>query len=321
MKFGNNRRDRYSYGVINDASYERFADRMDLSTEAPSEPSLSDLQTVVEGISSEEFAEMGEAIREEMSEPLDAELLSEALEELEAQFDRFEELREMGVPAKGETPYADLTDAAWVIDDHLTETGFFESAESEMPQFSPEYIRDTTRQLLTIDSLGETLSELGFPEDEQVSLVTNIVSSSERLSWWGKAEEYPQAADPTETEDKVEPEYVSPLPKRASAGSLLWIDGLDWRLWQYEYILTEDIIEKGVWDVKSMLAGVYLLGDAARRLAEGSISDEDLATLLIASQAIMLIGQELVADDVARVNDEHRKPRDAMDLDKMDFEV
>ena len=320
MEYGANNREKYSYGVVTDASYERFADRMGVSSETPERPSLSELQTVVDGIPSEEFAQMGEAIREDMSEPLDAELLSEALEELAAQFERFEALREMGVPQKGETPYADLTDAAWVIDEHLSETGFYEIAEAQMPQFSPEHIADTTRQLLTIDSLGDTLSDLGFPEEEQVSLVTNIVSSSNRLSWWGKAEEYPQAEDYTDTEENVEPSYVSPLPKRAVAGSLLWIDGLDWRLWQYEYVLTEDIIEKGVWDVKSMLAGVYLLGDAARRLAEDDVSDEDLATLMIASQAVMLIGQELVAADVARLSDGNRKPREAMNYDNMSFE-
>ncbi|MFD1568015.1 hypothetical protein ACFSAU_10965 [Halolamina litorea] len=306
---------------MNTASYERFVDRMDASTTtAPDQPSLSDLRTVVESMPSEEFAEIGQAIREDMDEPLDEELLSSALDELAGAFDDFEDLREMGVPRKGETPYADLTDAAWIIDEHLTETGFYESAEAHMPRFSPEHIADTTRQLLTIDELGDTLGDLGFPEDEQVSLLTNIVSSSNRLSWWGKAEEYPQAEEPSETEEKVVASYVSPLPKRAVAGSLLWIDGLDWRLWQYEYILTEDIIEKGVWDTKSMLAGVYLLGDAARDLAGGSISDEDLATLLIASQAIMFIGQELVADDVARINDEDRKPLNEVDFDNMSFE-
>lgn len=322
MRYGSNSRDKYSYGVVTEDSYERFREEMGLpATEGPAEPTLSALRSELGGVSTEEFAEIGGRIREELSEPLDADLLRENLAELEEQFDRFDELRRIGVPGYGETPYQDLTEAARNIDEHLTETGFFESAEKHLPQFEPEYIETATKQLLTDESLIERLSGLEFPEDEQMALVTNIVNSSDRLSWWGPAELYPTADSQKEWEEKVVPEFVSPLQKRAMTGSLLWINGLDWRLWQYEVMLTDDIIEKGIWDVKSMLAGVYLMSDAARGLAEGTISDENLTTLLTASTAIMVIGQELIADDVARINDEDRKPLEETNHEDLSFGV
>jgi hypothetical protein len=318
MKYGNNSREKYSYGVVTEDNYKRFREEIGLpTTEGPAEPTLSALRSELDMVSTGEFAEIGKKIREDLSEPLDAELLRRNLSELETQFGRFDELRRIGVPEYGETPYQDLTDAAWHIDDHLTETGFFAGIEKHLPQFEPEYIETTTKQLLTDESLTETLANLEFPEDEQMSLVTNIVNSSSRLSWWGPAELYPTADSKQESEEKVVPEYVSPLQKRAMSGSLLWIDGLDWRLWQHEVMLTDDIIEKGIWDVKSMLAGVYLMSDAARELAEGTISDENLTTLLTASTAIMIIGQELVADDVARINDEDRKPLEETDHENL----
>lgn len=311
MSYGTNNREKFSYGTVTDANYRRFREEMGLpATEAPERPTLSELRSVVTVGDGEEFARMGEELAGAMSAPLDADLLDEHLAALAEGFDRFDELRETGAPEYGETPYTELAEPGWAIDEHLTETGFYEAAEQVMPAFEPELIEATTRRLLTSDSLAETLSTLGFPAEEQAALVTNIVNSSDRLSWWGAGELYPEAEEQKEWSEDVVPDYVSPLQKRAVAGSLLWTEGLDWRLWQYEVLLTDDVIEKGVWDVKSMLAGVYLMGDAARRLATGDVDDEELATVVTASSAVMLIGQELIADDVARLTDEQRRPRE-----------
>ena len=321
MRYGNNSREKYSYGVVTDTTYERFREEIGLpQTGGPPEPSLEALRAEIGTVPTGNLAAMGQAIREDLSEPLDGEFIADTLAEIAEQFDRFEELRQMGAPSYGETPYMEMTEAAWELNEHLAETGFFACVEQHLPSFTPEHIETTTKQLLQIASLTETLSALGFPEDEQIALVTNIVNSSSRLSWWGKSDEYPTAESYDERDDKPVEGMVSPLQERAMTGSLLWMRGLDWRLWQYQILLTDDIIEKGVWDVKSMLAGVYLMGDAARGLADGTISDENLTTLLSASTAIMLIGQELIAEDVARIKDEHRKPREEIDLEKINFE-
>lgn len=311
MSFVNDDRDKYSYGVLTDSSYQLFREKMGLQTPGnPPDPTISNLQSEVGAVQTAELAEMGAAIRTELSDSLDTELLTSELARLRDRFGRFDELREMGVPAYGDTPYQDLTKPAWTIDDHLTDVGFFTTAEHHLPHFTPEYIETTTKQLLLMESLADRLSEIDFGHDEQLALVTNIVNSSDRLSWWGPADSYPVAESYEEMEEKVVPEAVPPLQKRAMTGSLLWIDGLDWHWWQNEVLLTEEIIAKGIWDVRSMLAGVYLMSDAARGLAAGTISDENLATLVIASSAIMFIGQELIAADAVRIKEEDRKPRE-----------
>jgi len=107
-----------------------------------------------------------------------------------------------------------------------------------------------------MDTLPATLSEIGFSEQEQTALVTNIVNTREQLSWWLATPDYPPA---DAVEDGVVHEYVAPLHQRAAEGSLLWIDGLDHFLWQREPLITGEMIDRGLWDIKSMLGGYYLM--------------------------------------------------------------
>ncbi|MFW5903777.1 MAG: hypothetical protein ACOCS7_03470, partial [Halolamina sp.] len=71
---------------------------------------------------------------------------------------------------------------------------------------------------------------------------------------------------------------------------------------------TEEMIDRGLWDVKSMLGGYYLLGAAACDLAEGSIADEHLTALVTGSSAIAIIAQEFLLNDVIRITDAKRAP-------------
>lgn len=257
-----------------------------------------------------ELAERGEAIRDGLSGSLDGDLIEGLLDELADEIRRVPELREIGCPERGHTPYQELITDAWELVDHLSTVGFFESAEENLPAFEDDHIAATTQQLLRMDSLTGTLSELGIPEHEQLALVTNIVNASDQLGWWQRTEDYPSVEEMAmdDHDEGIVHDYVPPLHHRAMEGSLLWIDGLDWHLWQKEVLISPEMIEKGVWDVKTMLAGVYLLGDAARRLADGEISDENLTTVTTAATAMMVIGQEFLVDDVAWIDDDERKP-------------
>jgi len=161
---------------------------------------------------------MGEAVRGGLTGTLDPALLNEQLAGLEASFELLPELESMGVPEQGASAYQELTTAAWVINDHLAEVGFFASAEENLPAFEPDHIEATTRQLLHMDTLPATLSEIGFSEQEQTALVTNIVNTREQLSWWLATPDYPPA---DAVEDGVVHEYVAPLHQRAAEGSLL----------------------------------------------------------------------------------------------------
>ncbi|MFD1562015.1 hypothetical protein ACFR99_00305 [Haloarchaeobius amylolyticus] len=307
MAYGTNPEDRYSYGEVSDADRREFLKALGIIAGGSiAGATLRDLRGEVSSGAAGELAEMGEAVRAGLTGTLDAALLTEELAGLEESFELLPQLAAMGVPEQGASAYQELTTSAWAINDHLAEVGFFASAEENLPAFTPEHIEETTRQLLHIEELPATLSEIGFAEGEQTALVTNIVNAREQLSWWMKTPAYPPA---DAVDDGVVHEYVAPLHQRAAEGSLLWIDGLDHFLWQREPLITAEMIDRGLWDTKSMLGGYYLLGSAARDLAAGDIADEHLTTLTTASTALTIISQEFLINDVVRILDEDRAPR------------
>ncbi|PCR90228.1 hypothetical protein [Natrinema ejinorense] len=313
MAYGTNPEDRYSYGEVSDEDRREFLKALGvIGGGAVAGATLRDLRAEVSSGAAGGLAEMGEAVRGGLTGSLDAALLSEAVTALEGSFERLPQLGAMGVPEQGASAYQELTTSAWTINDHLSDAGFFASAEANLPAFEPAHIEETTRQLLHIDALPATLSEIGFAEEEQTALVTNIVNSREQLSWWMATPDYPPA---DAVDDGVVHEYVAPLHQRAAEGSLLWIDGLDHFLWQREPLVTDEMIDRGLWDVKSMLGGYYLMGSAARDLAAGEIADDHLTTLTTASTAVMIIGQEFLINDVVRITDDKRAPRNPATTD------
>ncbi|MFW5937623.1 MAG: hypothetical protein ACOCSN_01645 [Halanaeroarchaeum sp.] len=308
MAYGNNPHETYSYRTVDAGNRDRFREALGLSVRTPDGPTLDSFSP--DGTPAPDLAERGEAIREGLTGALDADLIATSLDDLATRIERVPELREIGCPERGQTPYQDLLPPAWELVDHLTAVGFFESAEEHLPAFTDDHIEATTEQLLRMESPTETLSALGIPDHEQLALVSNIVNASDQLGWWEHTADYPDVEQMAmdDHDEGIVHDYVPPLHRRAMEGSLVWIDGLDWHLWQKEVLITQEMIEKGVWDVKTMLAGVYLLGDAARRLANGEIADENLTTVITASTAMMVIGQEFLVDDVAWIDDDDRKP-------------
>lgn len=313
MAYGSNPRERYSYGEVSDQDRRRFLIALGAAAGAGiAGNTLNDLRSGVESGSAAGLAEMGQAVHAGLTGTLNASLLGTEMAALTDQIARLSELQAMGIPDRGETPYHELTAPAWRIENHLAEVGFFASAEENLPAFTPEHIETTTRQLLNLESLDTGLTELGFSDQEQMALVVNIVNASDQLSWWMPTVEYPPREAVDGAEEGVVYEYVAPLHQRGAAGALLWIDGLDWYLWQNEVLITQEIIDRGLWDIKSMLGGFYLLSDAAFALAQGSITDDQLTTLITASTAIMIIGQEFLLHDVVRIGDDERAPRAAV---------
>ncbi|WP_254764440.1 twin-arginine translocation signal domain-containing protein [Natrinema marinum] len=307
MAYGTNPEERYSYGEVSDENRREFLKALGvIAGGAVAGATLEDLRTEVSSGATEGLAEMGQAVQNGLTGTLDEAFLGEQLAALEGSFGMLSELEAMGVPEQDASAYQELTTAAWAINDHLSEEGFFASAEANLPAFSADHIERTTRQLLQINALPATLSEVGFSEQEQTALVVNIVNTREQLSWWMKTPDYPPA---DAVDDGVVHEYVAPLHQRAAEGSLLWIDGLDHFLWQRKPLVTDEMIGRGLWDVKSMLGGYYLLASAARDLAAGDIADDHLTTLTTASTALMIIAQEFLISDVVRITDDKRAPR------------
>ena len=306
MAYGTNPEDRYSYGEVSDEDRREFLKALGVVAGAGvAGVTLNELREEVVAGSSTELAEMGQAVRDGLTGTLDAALLNEQVGALAESFEQLPQLQAMGIPEQGAQAYQELTTPAWAINDHLAEVGFFASAEENLPAFTPEHIETTTRQLLNIEALPATLSEIGFTAEEQTALVANIVNTREQLSWWMPTVEYPPAEA---VDDGVVHAYIAPLQQRAVEGALLWIDGLDHFLWQREVLVSPEMIDRGLWDVKSMLGGYYLLSAAARDLAEGSIADEHLSTLITAGSAISIIAQEFLLNDIIRIDDSKRTP-------------
>lgn len=265
------------------------------------EVTLSDLREAVTVESTGELARRGEAIRGDLSGELDAELLGSEMAGVAGAIEQLSDVRAVGIPDRDESLYAELTNAAWRIDDHLTEVGFYASAEAHLPAYAADHIETTTKQLIHTESFGGMLSEIGFSESEQTALMANVVNNVEELALW-----QPGWAIEEANVDEVNPDYVAPLHQRAAEGALLWIDGLDKHLRQKEVLITDGMLDDGVTDVRSMLGGFYLLSDAAERLARGDVADEDLTALVSGSTAMLIASQTDLQHDLVRISDEMR---------------
>lgn len=264
---------------------------------------LPELREVVNTGSTDGLAERGRAIRASQTATMDGSLIAGALGGIAESIGGLSGVYREGVPGRDVSLYSQLTPAGWELDSHLSEIGFYSATESNLPRFTPQHIEDVIKQLVHTESLAATLTEIGFGEQEQVDLVAAITAQSEELSVW-----YPTWFLAESEFDEVNPEYVPPLQRRAVAGSLDWISGLDKFLWQNEVLITDAILEAGMHDIRTALAGVHLMGVAAERLSEGTVSDEELTALVSGSSAIAIAGQTALVEDVVRINDHKRAP-------------
>lgn len=274
------------------------------------ELTLSALKSGITGEINDEFASMGEAIRNDLEGSLDAELLTAALSDLEAQIDRLSAVREAGIPDGKREPeqlYRELVEPGWRLYDHLVDVGFFESVDENAVRFSAEHIRNTGYGLVEANPLTSELETIGFDEGEQLSLIADLLNNDRELARWVPTKEIP-----ADVEFNVD--FVPPLHQRAAGGTLLWIQTLDVHLWQKRVLITDEILDDGYWDVKGMLGGLYLLGRAAREIAsetERTLTDGQLMAALTASAAIMIINQQKICQDVFYITEEMRAEPEA----------
>ncbi|RKD94838.1 hypothetical protein [Halopiger aswanensis] len=250
------------------------------------------------------FASRGEAIRAALDGKLDPDLIERERERLVEAIDRLPDVREVGIPDGTDGPYTEIAEPGWRLYDHLLEVGFFESLEEHALRFEPEYITATTRELVRTESLGAALGEAGFDEDEKIALLTAVANNDERLSRWVPSNQIPEGVE-------YDTSNVPPLHRRAMGGALLWIDGLDRHLWQYEPLVTDEILDDAVRHVKGMLGGIYVTATAALDLADDetdAFTDEGLVAAFTAGAAIQIVEQEDVLHDVFYITDEMRAP-------------
>lgn len=250
-----------------------------------------------------ELAAMGEAIRTDLTGSLDADLLGAELTNVGASIERLPELGAAGIPAQDSTAYQEVAEPAWAVYDHLLEVGFFESVETHLPAFTEDHIQSTARELVRSAPLTGLLSEVGFSEEEKTAVMANVVNDRNRLALWVPTKDIPAGVE-------FDLEHVPPLHQRAAGGVALWVEELDDHLWRNEYLLTQELIDRGLWDVKVMLGGMSLLSKAAHDVAAGGdLSDSQLTAALTGGTASMILGQEDLANDLFRITDEMRAPR------------
>ena len=274
---------------------------------ASESPTLAEIRRAIDARTDPEFASMGEAIRNDLSGQLDADLLDEGLAEMVAQIERLPEMREAGIP-EGETDaeelYREVIAPAWRVYHHLVDVGFFESVEANLPRFTPRHIEHTATELIQTDPLTDALTECGFDEREQTVLMMNVVNNNTRLSRWVPTKEIPEGVE-------FDVSYVPPLHQRAMGGALLWINALDEHLWRKKILITEQILDDAYWHSKAMLGGLYVMARAAREIAAGDeaeLTDAQVTAALTASAAVMIVNQEEIMIDAFWITEEKRAP-------------
>jgi hypothetical protein len=286
-----------------------LAERLGVDESATDEsPTLSDLKRAIDTETDPEFASIGEAIRSDLTGKLDVELIERNLEAFEARIERFDEVREVGIPGgdrEADEVYREVIAPAFEIYDHLEEVGFFHSVEENLPAFTEEHIDRTAHELLRADPLTDALTAVGFDEHEQTALMMNVVNNDTRLSRWTPTREIPD-----EVEFNVD--YVPPLHMRAMGGALLWMKALDDHLWKKKVLITEQILDDAHWRSKAMLAGIDVMLRATRAVARDEADDEltdaQVTAGLIAGSAVCIVNQEELMKEAFWITEEKRKP-------------
>lgn len=288
---------------IDDEERRQFLRVLGLTSAAAvgSELTLDGIRDELHGNPAEELSTMGHAIREDVSGELDADLLGSGLGGIGTAMEALEDVRAAGIPGENERLYRDLAAPAWTVNDHLVDVGFYESVESHLPAFSENHIENVASELIQTELLSNALSDLGFSEREKTALTMNVVNNTGRLALWMPTKDIPEGVE-------FNVEHVAPLQHRAAEGSLLWIDDMDTHLWQNEVLLTDEMLDDGIWNVKTMLGGFHLLTTAAHGVTDGSVTDSQLTAALTAGTAAMIVGQEDLNNEVFRITEEMRAP-------------
>lgn len=158
------------------------------------------------------YASMGDAIRRNLSDQLDAGLFRTKLEEVATQINRLSEVREVGIPEEPRMLYNSVAAPGWSAYEHLVDVDFFESVKENFPRFTSEHIVETARELIFADLLQASLNEIGFDDREQIALLMDVVNNKTRVARW-----IPTNEIPTDKTD-FDVSNVPPLHQRAVGG-------------------------------------------------------------------------------------------------------
>lgn len=255
----------------------------------------------------EELASIGQAIEADLATSLDAGVLMDQQAAIANAAAAVPTALEKGLPENGpRSEFAAVAEAARPVYDHLVEASFFESTTEHLPAFSPSYLESSVETFVGSEALTAPLEELGFTGEEGVDLLATVIANAEDLSThhWVATDEIPR-------EQIGFGEYIPPMTQAAAGGVLLWLEDIDKHLWQDKVLLTDDILADATWHAQSMAAGLQLMTEGAKVIAEesGALSNEELGALLSTGFAVQAISQALLPQDVYWITEEMRAPR------------
>ncbi|GAB7093993.1 hypothetical protein JCM30237_11450 [Halolamina litorea] len=266
---------------------------------------VGELNETVDASNVEALSSVGAAVSEEIAGQVDAGLLADQQAELAATLSAAPATVESGAAFESPgTAFDDIAEAGWATYGHLEEAGFFESLDEHMPAFNPERLTTSTRAFLGSEAAVEPLSDLDLGGTAGVDLVAPVINQAEKLSHfhWIASGDIPaehQLAD-----------VLPPITQRAAGGVLLWLQNLDDHLYQDQVLFDEQILADGIWEVRGMTAGFYLMTEGAKAAGTDSdrFTDAELGALFTTSIALQEVAQRMLPVHMHWIDEESRDP-------------
>ena len=267
--------------------------------------SLNELRGAVSAGAAEELAPIGQAIKADLTGSLNGSFIAEQQAAFASAVAAAPEAVESGSAFLPESnAFGAIAEEGWPVYEHLAEVGFFESTAEHMPAFNPQVLTESAQAFVGAEALVAPLEELGLSSQASVDLVVPTVNEAEKLSHfhWIASGGFP--------EDHYMSDTLPPITERAAGGVLLWFQNLDQHLYNKQILITDEILQNGLWDVQGMAAGFHLMAEGATAIADdsGRFSDGELAALFTTSIALQEIAQRLLPVHMHWITEEMRAP-------------
>lgn len=300
----------YRQQYVSDEDRRAFLKALGVAgTVAAGGATLDEVQSATTAGTADELAPIGQAIAAELEGALDGALLGTRQERIAATAAELPHVAEREFSGRESAPgteFAAVAEAARPVYDHLTEVGFFESTTQHLPRMNPEFLDSAVATFAGSEALIDALDAFGFAGTTGLDLLAEVVANAEELRDYHWV-----ATDQLDREQFEFGEFIPPMTMGAAGGSLLWLEDLDHQLWRQSVLVTEEIAQKAVWHGQSMAAGLYLMTEGAKAVAEGSaLAEEELGALLSTGFAAQAIAQGLLPQDVYWITDEMRGESD-----------
>lgn len=268
---------------------------------------LTEVRDAISGeVATEELAPIGQAISTSLGGGLDSDLIRSQETELVDALEALPAIAEAGIGSETGEEFTRIAEAGQPLYDHFDEIGFFEATSEHLPAFTYDYLTESVSAFVGSEATAAPLSKVGLSEQEAVDLVASVVTDADQLkhNHW-------VVSDQISREEIEDVATVPPLTKGAMGGVMLWLEDLDSHFSRRQPILTDEILADAVWHARSMAAGLQLVNEGAKAIAdeEGTLSNGELGATLSIGFAVQALAQSLLPQDVYWITEEMRGER------------